>query len=57
MKTSLSTFLGIAITVICISAFLFIGGYNLINSETNAYGTKVTNMQSNLPSGSGSTGN
>lgn len=53
MKTSLSTFLGIAITVICISAFLFIGGYNLINSETSAYGTKVTNMQTNLPNGSG----
>ncbi|MEK4671087.1 hypothetical protein [Niallia sp. FSL R7-0271] len=53
MNKTLSTFLGIAITVITISAFLFIGGYNLVNSETSAYGTKVTNMQTNLPSGTG----
>jgi hypothetical protein len=53
MNKTLSTFLGIAISVITISAFLFIGAYNLIGSETDTYGTKVTNMQTNLPSGTG----
>lgn len=53
MNTSLAQFLKIGISVICISAFLFFIGYNMIGSETNEYQTDITNMSENLPSGAG----
>ncbi|MFC0476036.1 hypothetical protein ACFFHF_12390 [Robertmurraya beringensis] len=53
MNQSLSTFLKIGITVICISAFLFFIGYNMIGTETNDYQTDITNMSNNLPTGAG----
>lgn len=57
MNQSLSTFLKIGITVICISAFLFFIGYNMIGSETTEYQTDITNMSENLPTGAGVTAN
>ncbi|WP_190284989.1 hypothetical protein [Bacillus sp. S3] len=49
MNQTLSTFLKIAVTVISISAFLFVLGYNMVNSEATAYKTKVTGIQANMP--------
>lgn len=53
MNTSLAKFLGLAITAVCISAFLFFIGYNMIGAETNDYKTQIENQVNNLPDGSG----
>jgi len=57
MNKSLSTFLGIAITVLSISAFLFFIGYNMINSETTEYNTEISGVDGNLPDGQTGTNN
>ncbi|WP_190284988.1 hypothetical protein [Bacillus sp. S3] len=50
MNQTLSTFLKIAVTVISISAFLFVLGYNMVNTEAGAYKAKISSMQTNMPS-------
>jgi len=57
MNKSLSTFLGIAITVLSISAFLFFIGYGMINSETTEYKTEISAIDGNLPDGKTGTNN
>ncbi|MGN7300458.1 hypothetical protein [Ferdinandcohnia sp. SAFN-114] len=49
MNKSLATFLGIAITVLAISAFLFFMAYNMIGTEANQYKTEIDSMSTNLP--------
>ncbi|MGN7300457.1 hypothetical protein [Ferdinandcohnia sp. SAFN-114] len=51
MNKSLSTFLGIAVTVLSISAFLFFIGYNMIGDETTEYDTQISAVDRNLPDG------
>ncbi|MGN7300456.1 hypothetical protein [Ferdinandcohnia sp. SAFN-114] len=51
MNKSLSTFLGIAVTVLSISAFLFFIGYNMIGEETSQYDTQISGVDGNLPDG------
>lgn len=50
MNVTLATFLKIAVTVISISAFLFVIGYTMIGGETNEYKTEIESMSTNLPS-------
>jgi hypothetical protein len=52
MNKTISTFLGIAITV-SISAFLFFIGYDMIGAETQVYETEIEGMSNNLPAGTG----
>ncbi|WP_192894798.1 hypothetical protein [Neobacillus notoginsengisoli] len=51
MNSSLSTFLKIGITVIAISAFLFVFGYGMIKTESDSYKSTITSVDDNLPSG------
>lgn len=53
MNKSLSTFLGLALTAITISALLFFIGYNMLGNETNEYQTDIEGMSENLPTGAG----
>ncbi|WP_269920063.1 hypothetical protein [Caldifermentibacillus hisashii] len=45
MNQSLSTFLKIAVTVLSITAFLFVFGYNMVSSEVSEYQGKITGVQ------------
>lgn len=51
MNSTISTFLKIAITVVSISAFLFIVGYGMISSESTGYSNNITGVHANLPTG------
>lgn len=55
MNKALSTFLGLALTALAISAFLFIFGFNMIGDETKTYSEKTSAVQSHLPSGTTTT--
>ncbi|WP_269919578.1 MULTISPECIES: hypothetical protein [Bacillati] len=44
MNQSLSTFLKIAVTVLSITAFLFVFGYGMVNSEVDEYQGKITGV-------------
>ncbi|WP_197468136.1 hypothetical protein [Fictibacillus phosphorivorans] len=55
MNKTLSTFLGIAVTVLAISGFLFFFGYNMIGTETGEYETTIDSMNGNLPNGTTTT--
>lgn len=51
MNSSISTFLKIAVTVVSISAFLFIVGYGMIKTESTSYKGKVEAVKTNIPTG------
>lgn len=57
MNKSLSTFLGIAVTVLAISAFLFFIGYNMIGTETTEYNQQISAVDGKLPDGKNGTNN
>ncbi|MEG6533213.1 hypothetical protein V6C20_06695 [Caldibacillus thermoamylovorans] len=44
MNQSLATFLKIAVTVLSITAFLFVFGYGMVNSEVEEYKGKITGV-------------
>ncbi|MGE6755946.1 hypothetical protein ACQKFO_21330 [Rossellomorea sp. NPDC071047] len=49
MNVTISTFLKIAITVVSISAFLFVVAYNMADSETTHYQTEIETERTLLP--------
>lgn len=57
MNKTLATFLGIALTVLVISAFLFFKGYNMIGTEADQYGDQIDAVTNNLPDGQSETNN
>ncbi|MGE6755948.1 hypothetical protein ACQKFO_21340 [Rossellomorea sp. NPDC071047] len=49
MNVTISTFLKIAITVVSISAFLFVLGYGMANNEATHYETQIEAERTVLP--------
>ncbi|MFC0273786.1 hypothetical protein ACFFIX_20575 [Metabacillus herbersteinensis] len=49
MNQTLSTFLKIAVTAMCIGILLFGVGYAMVNTEADAYEVQIEGVQADLP--------